>query len=175
MSDEFQPSEHDDAYDPRGNRNPESQEWNRQQVVSPVSESAGYKAPGGNTREAIRARIQGTVPYTKQTVLIREWESEFEVRSMSLGDRNAIMERLNTAAEGEPKATIASMYPAILMNTVYDESGQQVWGPDDEGWLNSLPCSLLDMLAKPALELSGFTEAKVNDEAKKSGSGETSA
>jgi hypothetical protein len=209
VSDQFIEGTTDDAYDFRGNRNPESKEWADRaealidenplglppqdhaalkdashriaeavvdriaQAREPASESSGYKGPGGNTRNAIRARIEARVPYVAKHVHVEEWESDFEVRSMTLGDRNQIMEAL-MPEQGEAKVSIATMYPQIVAASVFDEEGEHVFTADDQGWLNSLPASIIDKLAKPALELSGFADAAVDSEAKKSESAETS-
>lgn len=181
MSDQFQEGTTPDAYDFRGNRNPESLSWEEEvpaapvsvpnpapvQTSVPVSETGGYKAPGGGTRDAIRARMQAVRPYTFKDVYVDEWESEFQLRSMTLGDRNDMMEVM--LADGTGKADVRKMFAAIIIASTFDSEGEKVFTEEDEGWLNSLPASIVDKLAKPAMDLSGLgDEKRVDEEAKKS-------
>lgn len=141
-----------------------------EQVTAVPSEDGGFKDKGGNTRDVIRARIRAARPYKSKTVHVDEWDSDFELRSMTLGDRNAMMTSL--MPEGETKADPAKMFPAIIVACTFDEDGEHVFTPLDEGWLNSLDASVVDQLAKPAMELSGMSDKSVDDAAGKSDSTE---
>lgn len=194
----FVEGNHPDAYDARGNfrGNLPDEEIGRTAVVSPVpvkaqpgfnsehtdgvlpgvstlltqpvSEEGGFKAPGGNTREAIRARMNAVKPYTSVPVRVDEWDADFEVRSLSLGDRNDMMATLLGDGSGAPDTR--KMFPTIIIACTYDVNGEKVFTPEDEAWLNSLPANLVDKIALPAMKLSGMGQDNAVDAAAKKSS-----
>lgn len=138
--------------------------------IEPVSETGGYKAPGGEVRRSIRDRIAAIAPYTKKLVTVEAWDNVVvEVRSLSLGERNQMLQK---AAEDEGAgADISTIYPEMVMRCTYDpDTGEKVFNDDDEAFINSRPANLVDELAIPALELSGMKDSNqaVDDAAKKS-------
>lgn len=151
MSEEFYEGTTPDAYDPRGNRN---------EQVNPVpSETEGFKAPGGSLRDSIRAKINAVRPYKSKEVHVPEWDIDVEVRSLSLGARNEMM--MSLMPEGSTKPDVKRMYPAIIVAATYTLDGEKVFTSEDEGWLNSLDSGTTDLIAKPAMELSGLSDDKV--------------
>lgn len=141
------------------------------QRVAPPAETEGYKAPGGVVRRSIRDRIAAVAPYTSRLVTVEEWDGvQVEVRSLSLGERNAMLAK---AAEGEDggNTDISTIYPEMVMRCTFDpETGEKVFNEEDEAFINSRPANLVDKLAMPAMELSGMkdSEKAVDDAAKKS-------
>lgn len=136
----------------------------------PAAETSGYLAKGGEVRQSIRDRIAAVAPYTAMLVTVEEWDNvQVEVRSLSLGERNAMLAK--AADNGGAGADISTIYPEMVMRCTFDpETGEKIFGDDDEGFINSRPANLVDKLAMPAMELSGMkdSEKAVDDAAKKS-------
>lgn len=189
MSDQFIPGNHPNAYTESGDflgNVPEDDDPTQEvsgldlgastpppaQVTSPAGETDGYKAPGGSLRLSIRDRIAAVAPYSSKLVPVEEWGIEAEIRSLSLGERN---EMLNKAAGDDGDADIRSIYPEMVVRCTFDpETGERVFGDDDIAFINSRPANLVDKLAVPAMELSGMADDAVEDEAKKSSKTEPS-
>jgi hypothetical protein len=144
-----------------------------EQVSVVASEDSGFRESNGNSREAIRARIRSVRPYTSQKVFVEEWSSEFEIRSMTLGDRANMTASLINDTDSKPD--MRRMFPAVIVACTFDENGDHVFTSEDEGWLNSLDASTLDKIAKPAMELSGMSDKAVDKAAGKSDSTEAAA
>ncbi|WIC89087.1 tail assembly chaperone [Arthrobacter phage Ottawa] len=138
-----------------------------------AAETEGYKAPGGGLRESIRDRIAKRRPYASREVFVPAWEETIEVRSISLGLRN---EMLTSVMDEETKeADIKKLYPELIIRTSYDpQTGERVFSNDDLAFINGLDAGSADLLAKPALELSGMTDDAKDKEAGKSSETETS-
>lgn len=141
----------------------------KKQTALVAGETEGFKAPGGGLRASIRDRIAAVAPYESKLVEVSEWDATIEVRSMSLGERNAML----TDADGD--TDISALYPKIVLRCAYDpESGERIFGDDDEAFINTRPAHIIDKLAIPALQLSGMAEAALDDAAKKSSETESS-
>lgn len=140
------------------------------QVVEPAGQTGGYLAPGGEVRPSIRDRIAKTAPYTYKLVSVEEWDNVIvEIRSLNLGERNAMLSKIHEA--GGEGADITTIYPEMVLRCSFDPaSGDKVFTDDDLAFINSRPANLVDKLAIPAMELSGMrdTEKVVDEAAKKS-------
>lgn len=143
------------------------------QVEALDGEAGGFKAPGGGVRKSIRDRIAAVRPYASEEVFIPAWDETIEVRSISLGLRN---EMLQSVMDEETKeADIKKLYPELIIRTAFDpETGERVFADDDLAFINGLDAGSADLLAKPALKLSGMTDDAKEKEAGKSSETETS-
>lgn len=122
---------------------------------------AGHLAPGGELRQSIRDKIVARTVQATTVVRIDEWDVDIQIRSLTLGERNGMLQSIKDAGDGE--ANLSIMYPEIIARTCYDpETGEKVFGPDDGAFINNLPADLMDKLATPAMELSGMTDKAVD-------------
>lgn len=129
---------------------------------------AGYLAEGGGVRASIRDRIKAIAPYSKDTVHVEEWDTDIELRSLSLGERNDMLNK-SRGEDGQADADISVIYPEMLIRTCFDpETGEKVFAEDDAAFINSLPASIMDKLAIPSMKLSGMADTAKEDAAKKS-------
>lgn len=155
----FVEGNHKDAYDFRGNFNGNETPAAPEQVTPVPAETAGYLAPGGTTRLSIRDRIAAARPYIAETVEVPEWESTIEVRSISLGERQAIMADLM----GEDGTVNTQEIEAnFILSASYDpETGEKVFSHDDLPFIQSRAAGPADRVGKAAMRLSGMgaTEA----------------
>lgn len=143
------------------------------QVVPVASETAGYKGEGGAIRTSIRDRIRAARPYTSELVEVEAWGVTVEVRSISLGLRNEMM--LSVIDPDTKTADIRKLYPEMIIACSYDpETGEKVFSEDDAAFLNGLDAGTTDIVAKPALRLSGMNDDSKDKEAGKSSETETS-
>ena len=177
MSEQFIEGATPDSYDAAGNQTPAfapAAASNVPAEAEPIApETDGYKAPGGGLRESIRDRIAKRRPYASREVYVPSWEETIEVRSISLGLRN---DMLTSVMDEETKeADIKKLYPELIIRTAYDpQTGERVFSNDDLAFINGLDAGSADLLAKPALELSGMTDEAKDKEAGKSSETETS-
>lgn len=159
----FVEGNHPDAYDARGNFNGDAPAAPEQ--VTPVpSETAGYLAPGGTPRPSIRERIARARPYVSETVEVPEWDSTIEVRSISLGERQAVMADIM----GEDGTVNTQEIEAnFILACSYDpETGEKVFSHDDLPFIQSRAAGPADRVGKAAMRLSGM--GATEDAAKKS-------
>lgn len=166
----FVEGNHPDAYDPRGNFNgnqeqsPATDKYDalaatgavppRAQVAPVASEAAGYLAPGGGVRQSIRDRIAAARPYVAETVEVPEWDSTIEVRSISLGERQAVMADIM----GEDGTVNTQEIEAqFILACSYDpETGEKVFSHDDLAFIQSRAAGPADRVGKAAMRLSGM-------------------
>jgi hypothetical protein len=191
---------HPNAYDFRDNPNPAGtilpsrgetevpQEQDGPSVVVETPPAAAAAATAAatpllQTSAEIRAAIKAAKPYSSTEVDVPEWGIRVQIRSMTLGARNAMTERTmerndENERAGLPKGTgnLKAMYSEVLAGSVYGLDGIQVFTADDAEWIQSLDAPIIDKLAKPALILNGLQEPDkaVEAEAKKSSSTGTS-
>ncbi len=186
---DFAPSSTPDGYDANGNVTPDftpvdpilanisdavAAAAEAPAQVRPVhGETDGYKAPGGGLRPTLRDRIAARRPYTSESVYVKSWEETVEVRSISLGVRNEMMERV---MDPETKdADVKLLYPELLIRTAYDPAtGERIFADDDLAFINGQDAGAADEVAKVAMRLSGMTEGDKDKEAGKSFETETS-
>lgn len=142
-------------------------------IAHTPGEPTGYLAPGGAQRPSVRDRIKAMKPYSAETVHVAEWEADVELRSLSLGERNEILQE---ARQGDSDMDISVLYPQIIVKCSYDpETGTRLFEDDEIAFINSLPANLMDKLAVPAMKLSGMSGDPVDESAKKSSETEVSA
>lgn len=145
------------------------------EVTAPVqhapvpSETAGYLAPGGKLRTSIRDRIAAARPFVSELVPVEEWDSTIEIRSLSLGERQAMMVQLVDDEGNLDKEVLEAAY--IQACSWDPETGKRVFADDDLDFIQSRPAGSMDKLGNVAMRLSGnaakpAAEAQ-EDEAKK--------
>lgn len=167
MSEELKPSTDPNAYDFRGNPNEQAPVVSPvpEQVSVPAGETGGYLAPGGTVRKSIRERIGELRPYTSETVPVDEWDTDVEVRSISLGERQAMMQELMDEEGNVEMALIEAHY---IARCAFDpETGARIFADDDIEFIQSLPAGTADKVGHVAVRLSGMNEAAKEDAAKK--------
>ncbi len=136
-------------------------------------ETEGYKAPGGGLRASLRDRIANRRPYSTEKVYVKSWEEWVEVRSISLGVRNEMMERVMDPETKE--ADVKLLYPELLIRTAFDpENGERIFADDDLAFINGQDAGAADEVAKVAMRLSGMVEGDKEKEAGKSSETATS-
>jgi hypothetical protein len=192
VSDAFVPSATPNGYDANGAQtpdfvpsNPDFREFEIESVdreartltakqVYPVpGETEGYKAPGGTVRPSMRDRIAAKRPYSVEKIYVKSWDEWVEVRSISLGVRNDMMERVMDPETKE--ANVKLLIPELLIQTAYDpETGTRVFADDDLAFLNGQDSNAADEVAAVAMRLSGMVEGDKDKEAGKSSETETS-
>lgn len=156
---------HPDAYDFRGNFNGNQDQPAAPEQVTPVpAETAGYQGAGGTVRQSIRDRIAAVRPYVSETVDVPEWDSKIEVRSISLGERQAIMAGI---MDEDGTVRTADIEASFILAAAFDpETGEKVFGPDDLEFVQTRAAGPADRVGKVAMRLSGMGQTE--DAAKKS-------
>lgn len=138
-----------------------------------AGETEGYKAPGAALRPSMRDRIAARRPYSAETVYVPSWDERVEVRSISLGLRNEMMERVLDPETKE--ANVKLLYPELLIRTAYDpETGERIFADDDLAFIDGQDAGAADIVAKVAMRLSGMADGEKEKEAGKSSETETS-
>lgn len=136
-------------------------------------ETEGFKAPGGAVRPSMRDRIANRRPYSTEEIYVKSWDETIEVRSISLGVRNDMMERVMDPETKE--ANVKLLIPELLIQTAYDpETGARVFADDDLAFLNGQDSGAADEVAAVAMRLSGMVEGDKDKEAGKSSETATS-
>lgn len=177
MSTEFVPSTTPDGFDAQGNQTPayapETAHEAPRQVLPVPAETDGFRAPGGGLRPSLRERIAARRPYTTQDVYVPAWEETVQVRSLSLGVRNEMMERVMDPETKEPNLQL--LFPELLIRTAHDpETGERIFADDDLAFINGQDAEAADTVAKVAMELSGMAEKSKDEAAGKSSETATS-
>lgn len=163
----FVEGNHPDAYDARGNFN-----GNLPQAVAVPAETQGYQAPGAQVRRSIRDRIASVRPYKSEIVNVPEWDGvDIEVRSVTLGERQAIMAEIMDEEGNAPVARIMSQF--IIACSFDPETGDKVFSHDDEEFVNTRAAGPADKIGTAAMQLSGMGKQVEDAEAKKSSPAET--
>lgn len=173
----FTPSATPNGYDASGNMTaafvPEGAPAAPVQVLPVPGETQGFKAPGGTVRGSMRDRIAARRPYTSELKHVASWDETIEVRSISLGVRNDMMERVMDPETGQ--ANVKLLIPELLIQTAYDPAtGERVFAEDDIAFLNGQDSGAADELAAVAMRLSGMVEGDKDKEAGKSSETATS-
>ena len=122
------------------------------------AETAGYLAPGGNVRPSIRDRIAAARPYVSELVEVEEWDATVEVRSLSLGERQAMMVQLVDDDGNLDKEVLEAAY--IQACSWDPDTGKRVFADDDLDFIQSRPAGSMDKLGNVAMKLSGNAAAK---------------
>lgn len=189
MSDSFAPSSTPNGYDAAGNVTPDftpvdpvlaniadavaASETAPRQVLPVPGETEGYKAPGGGLRPSLRDRIAARRPYTTENVYVPGWDETVEVRSISLGVRNEMMDKVMDPETKEPN--IRLLFPELLIRTAHDpETGERIFADDDLAFIEGQDSAAADTVAKVAMRLSGMADGEKDKEAGKSSETETS-
>jgi len=129
-----------------------------EQLTSVPSETAGYLAPGGNLRRSIRDRIAAARPFVSELVPVEEWDATIEVRSLTLGERQAMMVELVDDDGNLDKEVLEAAY---IRACAYDpETGERVFGDDDLDFIQSRAAGSMDKVGNVAMRLSGNAAAK---------------
>lgn len=174
MTENFIPSSTPDGFDVNGAQTAAyAPEGSPAQVAPVAGETEGYKAPGGALRPSMRERLALRRPYTSEPVYVPSWDETVEVRSISLGLRNEMMDRVMDPETKE--ANVKLLYPELLIRTAYDpETGERIFADDDLAFINGQDAGAADTVAKVAMRLSGMVEGDKDAEAGKSSETETS-
>jgi hypothetical protein len=174
VSDTFVPSTTPDGFDASGNQTAAyAPEGAPKQVLPVVAETGGFKAPGGALRPSMRDRIAARRPYTTELLYVPSWDETVEVRSISLGVRNEMMERVMDPETKDVNAKL--LYPELLITTAYDpETGERIFADDDIAFIDGQDAGAADAVAKVAMKLSGMADESKDKEAGKSSATETS-
>jgi hypothetical protein len=136
-------------------------------------ETEGFRAPGGALRPSLRDRIAARRPFSVKKIYVESWDEWVEVRSISLGVRNEMMERVMDPETKE--ANVKLLIPELLIQTAYDpETGERIFADDDIAFVNGQDSGAADEVAKIAMELSGMTEGAKDEAAGKSSETATS-
>jgi hypothetical protein len=143
------------------------------QVAPVAGETEGYRAPGGTVRPSMRDRIAARRPYSTELKYVKSWDETVEVRSISLGVRNEMMERVMDPETKE--ADVKLLIPELLIRCAHDpETGERIFADDDLAFLNGQDSGAADEVAEVAMRLSGMTDGDKDKEAGKSSETETS-
>lgn len=143
------------------------------QVAPVAGETEGYKAPGAALRPSMRDRIAARRPYSAELKYVKSWDETVEVRSISLGVRNEMMERVMDPETKE--ADVKLLIPELLIRCAHDpETGERIFADDDLAFLNGQDSGAADEVAEVAMRLSGMTDGDKDKEAGKSSETETS-
>lgn len=135
-------------------------------------EQDGYRAPGGSVRMSTRDKIAAARRYSAETVDVPEWDTQIEVRTLALGVRNEMMEKV---MDEDGEADLKSLYPEMLIASCYDvETGEPVFAEDDAAFINDLDAAAVDKVAEVALKKSGMKEKAEEEAAGKSSETATS-
>lgn len=111
----------------------------------------------GRASRSIREIVASVDDSAMEVVDVPEWGVKLEVRSMTGAERAKTFERAQNPETGT--VDYAKVNPAIIIATVFDpETGEQVFGPDDEKMLNSKSAAVTERLGRIALRLSGLDE-----------------
>lgn len=159
----FVEGNHPQAYDGRGNFTGNIQAA-PEQVTPVLAETAGYLAPGATVRPSIRDRIAAARPYVSETIEVPEWDATIEVRSISLGERQAVMADIMTE---DGTVNTQEIEANFILACSYDpETGEKVFAHDDLEFIQSRAAGPADRVGKAAMRLSGM--GATEDAAKKS-------
>lgn len=104
-------------------------------------------------------------PLKTEIVPIPEWDGEVIVQEMTANQRDAFEEWvLQKGDKDSPKGTRV----AIIINTVVDEEGKQIFSDLDAPDLGKKPAEIIDRIASAGLRLSGMSEATIEEGIKNS-------
>lgn len=110
---------------------------------------------------SLRDQILSTKDIPSETVKVKEWNIEVEVRGMTGAERTRI---LDLAMDEKNGVNLQMVYPEIVISTAFDPStGEQIFSPADRAALLSKSASALDTLATVGMRLSGFTQETSDD------------
>ncbi len=133
---------------------------------SPVpSEDQGFRAPGGGTRDDVRARIKARRPFTAESVTLDDG-SEIEVRSMTLGERAAMFDQLT---DDEGNFDRKRMQAAYVLHCSF-VGGEKLFADDELDYIQGLDSGYIAPVVDAAQKISGNAkkaEEVREDEAKK--------
>ena len=110
---------------------------------------------------SLRDQILSIKDIPSETVKVKEWNIEVEVRGMTGAERTRI---LDLAMDEKNGVNLQMVYPEIVISTAFDPStGEQIFSPADRAALLSKSASALDTLATVGMRLSGFTQETSDD------------
>jgi hypothetical protein len=91
---------------------------------------------------------------------------EVEVRGLNTYERTSVFENAKTGvidADGEARIDSRRLLPAIVIATAHvPETGEALFGAEDEDWLNGKSAMATGLLFGAATELSGISKAEVD-------------
>jgi hypothetical protein len=119
----------------------------------------------GLTKEAILAADD----LPRQKVAVPEWGGDVWVRRMTF------VERLAWEGAAIKSDAISSAYVELLVRTVCDESGERLFGDNDQRLIEQRSPDAVKRLLDVALKLNPVTKAAQDDLLKNSGSGPSAA
>lgn len=114
---------------------------------------------------SLREQIQAAVDLQKECVEVPEWGVTVWVRSLTGKERDEFEARLVTD-NGKRVAELSGLRSALLLCTVVDEDGKNIFAPGDEAWLDQKNGQVLDRLASVAIRLAGWDTKKAVETAK---------
>lgn len=96
----------------------------------------------------------------KETVEVPQWGVTVEVRSMTGKQRSAFMKRVSAGGSGE--VDFERFFAELIIATSFDpETGEQLFEAADRDALNQKSGAALQLLADPAMKLSGLDSGAV--------------
>lgn len=118
----------------------------------PAAKSNG----AGNLRERIRkAEVAG------KAFEVEGWGEKVELRSMTVAEK---LEVVGEEGDEMTNAQAGGMLPKVIIKTCYDpDTGEPVFGDDDESWLSNQPASVIEPLALAGLRASGMTDEAIEE------------
>lgn len=83
-----------------------------------------------------------------------------EVRSLSLGERNALAKKFGTP---DGTMNLEGFHAALVVATAYDpETGERLFSDGDHDAVNDLTVGLTESITEAALRVSGLTDAALD-------------
>lgn len=104
---------------------------------------------------SLRDRILTANDLTSELVDVPEWDVTVEVRGMAAADRTSLMDKA-AAADGSVNTSL--LFPALVIACTFDpESGERVFGPDDEPALGEKNGLAVERIVQAAMRVSGMS------------------
>jgi len=116
----------------------------------------------------LRDKIKAVNDIEKRTVIVPEWDTTLEVRSMSGTQRAQIFTR-NTDEKG--KVRTDRIYLDVIVCCTYDpETGERIFADEDIEWLGNKKGAVLERIGAIAFEISGIGKEAIGEAEKNSDS-----
>ncbi len=114
----------------------------------------------------LRDQILAADDLTAETMTIPEWgDAVIEIRTMTAEERTNFMGLAYDSSSGDLNFSV--LYAAIVIASVYDpETGLQLFTQEDGHALGQKNGAIMERIATKAMEMSGLTEAAVDDAGK---------
>lgn len=118
-------------------------------------------APAPQQPISLRDRILSARDMKSEIIYVEEWDVKVEIRSLTGKTRAHLM---SSAMSSNGKMDFEKLYPELIIATTYDpDTGNQVFNKSDREAINTKSGGALEKIAKVAMELSGLTEAAVDN------------